>query len=187
MIALATSATASGSRRGRVAKIRLERARHHDHDREQQPLDRRVSELVEVGDDHRLAGDQIALAVFESPLRHLHGAADQRDRARALGLAQARAQPHRDERGVGAREEVCEAPLRRTRGRGAVEHERVDEFGVLERRFGGDPVLDRERRDFRRVGAERRLARFFPQVLASPAENPRASAARVTARLALAA
>ena len=88
MIALATSAIASGSSRGRPAKTRPRASAITSTTAASSHSIARVSELVEIGDDHGLAGDQIAPAVFESPLRHPHRAADQRDRTCALGFAQ---------------------------------------------------------------------------------------------------
>ena len=49
-----------------------------------------VIELRQVGDDHRLAGHEVALAVLQVPLRHRHRLADQRDRARCAALRRAR-------------------------------------------------------------------------------------------------
>ena len=72
--AAASSATASGSRRGRPVNTSAERRRHHEQHGDQQQLDRVGDRVGEVGDDHRLAGDQVGLAVLQAPLRHRHRA-----------------------------------------------------------------------------------------------------------------
>ena len=66
---------------------------------------------------------------------------------RAHRLGQPGLHPHRDQRRVRAGEQVGELLLGRAGRLAGVEHERRDEFGVVEARLGGQPVLQRQRRD----------------------------------------
>ena len=130
---------------GALGEDQHERGGHHQGDRHQQQQDR-VGELArQVRDDHRPAGDEIALAVGQVPLGHRHGLAHERDRAVALGLGEPGLHAHRHERRFAPGEQVGELRSGRAGGLVGREHERGDEVRVLQARLGGHPVLERER------------------------------------------
>ena len=121
-----------------AAEHEREHQRHHDQRHHEQPQHRARERVREVLEHHGRARDRVARLV-ELPLRHLHGAADLRDRVAPLGVGQRLLQAHLDHRRAAVREQVGEARLRRAGAAAGVEHERRDEVGVVDLRHAGQP------------------------------------------------